>query len=232
MNPDFPTEAVPERPVYITLVITCHNRARFIDRAIRSCLSQLILRKDIEIIVVDDHSTDNSLDIIKEFHNDVRLFVNDRNRGVAYASNVGLENARGEYWMRVDADDFLNAYACAFMGGILDENPEISMVYCDHYRVDEHGAKISKIRLNTHEALYEHGAGVLFRTAALREIGGYDVSLRNCEDYDLLLRLMRANHEGYYLPVPLYRYYIHGENITLGEDRQAFREMVEKKHGV
>ena len=134
--------------------------------------------------------------------------------------------------MRVDADDFLNAYACAFMGTILDENPGIDFVYCDHYRVDEQGAKISKIRLDNENALFEHGAGVLFRTAALREVGGYDADLRNCEDYDLLLRLKQKGRQGYYLPVPLYRYYIHGQNMTLGADREAYRKIVEKKHGV
>lgn len=222
----------PDHRVYITLVITCFNRDRFIDRAIRSCLTQLILRKDIEIIVVDDHSTDDSLKMIREFHSEVRLFVNDRNRGVAHASNIGLQHARGEYWMRVDADDFLNSYASSFMGSILDENPDVDFVYCDHYRVDEKGVKISKVRLDTQQALFDHGAGVLFRTSILREIGGYDEGLRNCEDYDLLLRLINAGRRGYYLPVPLYRYYIHGENMTLRDDRQTFRAIVEDKHGV
>ena len=134
--------------------------------------------------------------------------------------------------MRVDADDFLNMYACAFMGGLLDENEDIDFVYCDHYRVDVHGVKISKVRLDHEEALYEHGAGVMFRTEVLRAIGGYDESLRNCEDYDLLVRLKKAGHKGYYLPYPLYRYYIHGDNITLDKERKRLREAVRKRHGL
>ena len=124
-----------------SLVITNYNRERFIDRAIRSCLMQIILRRPIEIIVVDDASTDGSLDIIREFSHDVQVFEQDRNQGVAAASNVGLANASGRYWMRVDADDFLNTYACAFLGSILDENPDIDFVYCDHHRVDLRGVK-------------------------------------------------------------------------------------------
>lgn len=218
--------------VNITLVITNYNREKYIDRAIRSCLSQLVLRRTIEVIVVDDNSTDGSADVIKEFESEIRSFSNDRNLGVAASSNVGLRHAHGVYWMRVDADDFLNAYAAAFMASILDENPDFSFVYCDHYRVDKRGAKVEKIKLNSREALFEHGAGVLFRTEALREIGGYDDSLRNCEDYDLLLRLKKTGHEGYYLPIPLYRYYIHGENITLSQNRSEYRRKVEEKHGV
>jgi glycosyltransferase involved in cell wall biosynthesis len=213
-----------------SLVITNYNREQFIDRAIRSCLMQIVLRRAIEVIVVDDASTDASIDIIREFSNDVRLIRQDTNQGVAAASNVGLEAARGHYWMRVDADDFLNTHACAFLGSILDENPEVDFVYCDHHRVDVRGVKISRVRLDTDEALYEHGAGVLFRTERLRELGGYDPVLRNAEDRDLLMRLRAEGSQGYYLPVSLYRYYIHGDNISLGEDREAYRSMVTDRH--
>ena len=118
------------------------------------------------------------------------------------------------------------------MAALLDENPDIAFVYCDHYRVDKRGFKTSKVRLDNEDALFAHGAGIMFRTSVLKEIEGYDESLRNCEDYDLLLRLRKQGHKGYYLPIPLYRYYIHGENITLQADRQTFRQIVEKKHGI
>ena len=215
-----------------TLVITNYNKARFVDRAIRSCLMQLVFRRNIEIIVVDDASTDDSMKILREFDSEIRLFENEKNKGVAHASNLALANSNGEYWMRVDADDFLNMYACAFMGSLLDENSDLDFVYSDHYRVDVHGAKISKVRLDTDEALYEHGAGVLFRTDVIREIGGYDDSLRNCEDYDLLYRLKQSGRKGHYLRVPLYRYYIHGENMTLTDERQQFKKIVKDKHGI
>ena len=215
-----------------SLVITNYNRAQFLDRAIRSCTSQILFRTPFEIIVVDDASTDESASILSEFSPDIRTFVNDENRGVAYASNVAIKEATGEYWMRVDADDFLNQFACSYMGAILDENPEIDFVYCDHFRVDIRGVKISKVRLNNEKVLNEHGAGVMFRTERLRDAGGYDESLRNCEDYDLLVRLKKNGCKGYYLPVPLYRYYIHGDNITLTKERQEYRKLVEKRHGI
>jgi len=211
-------------------VIANYNRAQFLDRAIRSCTTQLLFRTPFEIIVVDDASTDSSLDIIKEFQSDIRSFVHDKNLGVASTSNKAIKEATGTYWMRVDADDFLNHYACALMGMVLDENPDVDFVYCDHYRVDIRGVKISKVKLDTEEQLLEHGAGVLFRTDLLREVGGYDESLKNCEDYDLLLRLKANGAKGYYLPVPLYRYYIHGENMTLTPARQHFKNVVKRKH--
>ena len=215
-----------------SLVITNYNRAEFLDRAIRSCTNQLLFRTPYEIIVVDDASTDGSRGILEEFGSDIRTFYNSENLGVANASNLAIAESSAEYWMRVDSDDFLNQYACSYMGAILDENPDIDYVYCDHYRVDVRGIKVSKVKLDSDEMLYEHGAGVLFRTARLREIGGYDDSLRNCEDYDLMLRLQKSGAKGYYLPVPLYRYYIHGENMTLTTERQILRAAVRERHGL
>ena len=134
-----------------SLVITNYNRAEFLDRAIRSWTNQLLFRTPYEIIVDDDASTDDSKGILDEFKHDVRVFYNQENQGVAHASNVAIEQATGEYWMRVDADDFLNQYAYSYMGSILDENPDIDFVYCYHYRVDVRGVKVSKVRLDNDE---------------------------------------------------------------------------------
>jgi len=215
-----------------SLIITNYNRSKFIDRAIRSCVNQIIFRTEYEIIVVDDASTDNSVDIIKEFSSSIKLLENDTNRGVAYSSNIGLENAQGEYWMRVDSDDFLNEFACYCMASILDENDDIDFVYCDHYRVDVYGVKIEKVRLLDNEKLYEHGAGIMFRKKVLDEIGGYDSSLRNAEDYDLLVRILQAGYNGYHLPMPLYRYYIHGGNMTLTNEREKYVNKVKEKYDI
>lgn len=216
----------------LSLVITNYNRAAFLDRSIRSCVGQILFRVPFEIIVVDDASTDGSVELLSEFGPDLITVFNETNLGVAASSNRGLETATGEYFMRVDADDFLNQFASAFMMEVLDTNPEIDFVYCDHYRVDVRGVKISKVRLDNDDALFEHGAGVMFRSQLLRDIGGYDDTLSNCEDYDLLVRIKQGGYRGFYLPVPLYRYYIHGENLTLGPDREAARRAVRERHGL
>ena len=211
--------------MYQSFIILNHNRAEFIDRAIRSCLGQLFFRKEFEIIVVDDNSTDNSLDVISEIKN-------KRKMGVGFCSNQALKISRGEYWMRVDSDDFLNSMAGPFTSMILDENKNISFVYNDYYKVDMKGAKIERIRLDNDETRFEYGAGVNFRTSILKKNGGYNSKLKNCEDYDLLIRLHLKKIKGYYLPIPLYRYYIHGKNITLNKERQKIKEQLKKTYGI
>ncbi len=218
--------------IYQTFVILNHNRAKFIDRAIRSCLGQMYFRKSFEIIVIDDNSNDNSLEIISEFKKEIKLIKNQKRMGVGYCSNQALKISRGKYWMRVDSDDFLNSMAGPVTSMILDENINISYVYNDYYKVDLNGAKIEKISLKNIETRLEYGAGVNFRTSILKKIGGYNSKLNNCEDFDLLMRLEQKKNKGFYLPIPLYRYYIHGKNITLKKERELIKDKLKRKYGI
>ena len=217
--------------IKFSLVITNYNRAEFLGRAIRSCLMQLVLHQRVEVLVVDDGSTDNSLKVLQEFSHDIKMFALKVNSGVATASNTGLKHATGKYWMRVDADDYLSMYSCAFMGAVLDNNDEVGFVYGDHFRLDVGAENKTRVSLADDEMLFEHGAGVLFRTDLLKSVGGYDEKLRNCEDRDLLYRLKNAGVVGHHIPVPLYRYYIHGKNISRSMDRDKYKAMVESKNG-
>jgi len=218
--------------MYQSYIILNHNRAEFIERAIRSCLGQLFFRKEFEIIVIDDNSTDNSLEIISEFKNEIKLIKNKKQKGVGYCSNQALDLAKGKYWMRVDSDDFLNAYSGPISSMILDDNPDISFVYSDYFKVDVRGVKIEKIKLDSEKKRLEYGAGVNFRKSVLNDVNGYDSSLQNCEDYDLFLRLKKLNYKGFYLPIPLYRYYIHGKNITLKKQREIIKRKVIARHEI
>ena len=218
--------------VKFSLVITNYNRAEFLARSIRSCLLQLILHQKIEVLIVDDGSTDGSKAVLNEFNDEVDIISLETNQGVAAASNVGLKHAKGKYWMRVDADDYLSMHACAFMGAVLDNNDDIGFVFGDHIRLEDQGTDKERVSLADEETLFEHGAGVLFRTEILRSIGGYDESLLNCEDRDLLYRMKRSGVVGYHIPVPLYRYYIHGKNISRNVDRRYYKEIVESKNDV
>lgn len=216
----------------ISIVITNYNREKFINRAVNSCLSQLLTNVRVETIVVDDNSTDASLKQLEKFGEKIKIINHKKNKGVAAASNTGLMACNGKYFMRVDSDDFISAYICQILFMLIEANPEYDFVYCDHVRVDEIGRREELIRLNNQETLYKHGAGILFRKSILFDIGLYDENLRNAEDYDLLIRLQKAQKKGFYLPLPLYRYYIHGENMTLNEDRNSYEKIVRDRHGV
>jgi glycosyltransferase involved in cell wall biosynthesis len=212
-----------------SVIITNHNNGKFIGRCIRSCLKQSL--KNYEIIVVDDASTDNSADIIKSFDKINPIFL-DKNVGQAEASNIGVKKAMGSLIIRVDSDDYINENTLLFMSEILLNNPDIGFVYSDYFIVNEKEEKIKRLNIETIKDLYTHGAGIMFRKINLEAIGLYDPQLRHAEDYDLLIRYFK-NFDGYHLKIPLYRYRQHKGNITkvVGE-RNEYRKMVEKKHGL
>jgi teichuronic acid biosynthesis glycosyltransferase TuaG len=87
----------------ISVVIPNHNRSEYVAEAINSILNQTY--KDIEIIVVDDCSTDSSMDILTWYGKKITLLRNNKNMGIAYTRNRGLKEAKGEYIAVMDSDD-------------------------------------------------------------------------------------------------------------------------------
>ena len=200
----------------ITIAILNFNRERYIDRAIRSCLDQVLFNKSIEIIILDDCSNDNSYLKILDYktNKNIKIFRNRKNYGIGFSSQKCLKYSRGKYFMRVDSDDFLNKYAVNDMAKILDNNKEFSFVCSDHFRVNEDGKKQKLVKLNTLNKIKNHGAGILFRHKDLLSVGGFNSKLKEAEDYDLITKLIKKNKKYFYLPIPYYRYFIHETNIS------------------
>jgi glycosyltransferase involved in cell wall biosynthesis len=204
----------------ISLIILNYNRANYLDRSLRSCADQIIFNKQSEILLLDDGSTDNSIQIAKSQKiPNLRIIKNKKNKGIGFSSNRALKNINGEFFIRVDSDDFLSKHACELMSGILIENKNLAYVCCDHYRVDARGLVLEKVKLNTISKIKNHGAGIMFRKSAVKKVGGYNKNLLICEDYDLIARLNKK-YNGFYMPMPLYRYYQHDKNISKKKGRK------------
>ena len=206
----------------VSIIITCYNKGKFIDRAIRSCLA---LRHEFfhtNVVVVNDCSTDNSEQVIRRFNDKIEIINLTENHGVAAASNIGIAALNCDYWMRVDGDDYISNNALLHMLPILEQNQDFSFVYANHVRVDKLSNVKKYVQLNDLETLYQHGAGVLFRSDIFKNKKIYDESFKNAEDYKLLKGLIDEQHKGFHLPLYLYRYYIHGNNLTMKKDRMQF----------
>lgn len=194
----------------ISVVVTNFNYGHYIRRCLRSLLSQDLDRGRYEIIVVDDHSTDDSLEAIAAFRKagDVAVVVNKKNLGVGGSSRVGVDHARGKYFVRVDADDYVQPPFLSMLYNVLRFCPDYVGVSCDYFLTDN-DERILKV-----QSFQENGlaCGLMLRTSYLERIGSYNLKKKLFEDKDLFTRIDR--NRIFHLEVPLYNYVKHGKSLT------------------
>lgn len=188
----------------VSIVIPAFNAANTLADTLDAVRNQSVT--NLEIIVVDDGSTDGTAAIAARYaRQDKRIqCISVPNGGVASARNVGIEAARAPYVAPVDADDLWHPDKTARQLAVLTARPEVSMVYCSRRNVDERGRVLKTIsratlsgwachRLTTFNAV-GNGSAIMFRKAEALRIGGYDTRLRQrgaqgCEDYLVQVRL-------------------------------------------
>jgi glycosyltransferase involved in cell wall biosynthesis len=210
----------------VSVIVTCYNRERYVSRAIRSAISQRFPRHDFEVIVVDDHSTDHSRDIIRDFGDEVIPIFLKRNLGMAAARNTGIRRARGRCVIHLDSDDYMHDEMLAVTYMHLMMNPDWHAAACDYYLVDT-----NERHLERHSALVSPIAcGILFRKDVLVDIGLYDPRMRLAEDEELRLRFEKHHKIGY-IALPLYRYTKHDGNMSSNAKQlEHYRRKMARKH--
>jgi glycosyltransferase involved in cell wall biosynthesis len=202
----------------VAIVMAAYNEERFVERALRSCLTQSVPRSLYQVIFVDDGSTDATLKIARQFEPDVTILVNERNRGLPASINRAIRSAKARFVVRVDADDYVHIDFLRILYLFLDLNTYMEAVACDYYLVDEHETKIQRVNCLEHAI----GCGVMFRKERLIDIGLYDESFLMAEDLDLRLRFAKR-WPIHRVELPLYRYRMHDANMTNAHrEYQAF----------
>lgn len=214
----------------VSIGIINFNNEKYLERAIRSCQNQYRSSQNLELIVVDDNSTDNSVDLMQQFEGSITIFRNSQNMGAGYSSQRSLLESSGKYFMRVDSDDYISQLTTALFTSFLEENPMYDFVFGNLMKVDSLGRKIGKIDMSNQDNLINHGAGIMFRRAKLLEIGGYNSELRHGEDIDLMLRILRNRIKGMHFPVSLYRYYFHGSNKSQSMEHEKAKVDLRRKY--
>lgn len=202
----------------VTVYIPAHNYGRFLDAAIQSVLKQTM--EDWELIVINDGSTDDTSEILAPYgtHPKIRI-IEQENKGLNFTNNIALRIARGEYLMRLDADDFLDENILLVLSHVLDTKPGVGLVYPDYYHVDEDGEIIEIVRRQKIGGevdlldLPAHGACTMIRKQVLLEIGGYFEEF-SCQDgYGMWLKFIER-HRPYNVNLPLLYYRQHGESLS------------------
>lgn len=195
----------------ISVVIPSFNYGRFLGEAIESALSQTL--SPVEIIVVDDGSTDDSRDVAKRYP--VRL-IEQENAGVSAARNRGAGEAKGDYLVFLDADDVLEpTYLARCWDALRTASPDVAYAYTQMRHFGDcseiyESAPFSKQRVLDGNLV---NVSALVRRAAFEKVGGFDEDARlGLEDADLWVRLLERGHTGIFVEEPLLRYRRHGQS--------------------
>ena len=200
----------------VTVIIPSFNREKTIKRAVNSVLNQTY--KDIEVIVVDDCSTDKTLDVLKSINdNRLKVYKLDENSGACVARNFGIEKAKGEYIAFQDSDDewlpeklekqmiaFGKDFDVVFCAFNLIDN-----TYRDVYPVLTDGIVQRKTLL---EKSYVSTQTLIARRECFDKIK-FDPQMPRLQDYDLVIRLSKI-FSFYFLSEPLVNMYIQNDSIS------------------
>lgn len=200
-----------------------YNGERYLPKALDSLLAQTL--RDIELVIVDDASTDGTVTILEAYASkDDRITVvrNEENRRLAASLNRGLERCRAPLVARADADDVYAPERLARQDSFMGAHPEVGVLGCGYHRVGSDGRRLGSISPPTDHStirarqLFMNSflhPGVVFRTEAVRAVGGYDVAFWTAQDSDLWARL-RDRTRFANLPAPLVSYRVHESSIV------------------
>lgn len=203
----------------VSVIVAAHNEERFIGRCLRSLVAQQFPRDKYDVIVVDDGSTDKTETILDTFADEVKVLRNQENLGLPASLNKAITSTRSKFVVRVDADDYVNAAFLEVLYLFLAENPQFDAAACDYLLVDDREEVIGR-----RDAMKEPIAcGIMFRTEQLIDIGLYDETFLRHEDRDLRVRFL-DRYSIHHVPLPLYRYRRHEENITNDVEAMAHHE--------
>ena len=194
----------------ISVLITSYNYGTLIERAVDSALGQTASADLYEVIVVDDGSTDDTIARLARYRPAIRL-IETPHGGLPAACNAGLAAVRGEFFVRLDADDELEPHAVAMLFAASSMVPaDVGVICPDLTEVLPDGA--TRYRPVALDNIYSMEAiGLLFRSNAVRDAGGYRPFF--WEEHDLMIRL-RRRFDARHLPCSVYRYYKHSASMT------------------
>lgn len=221
----------------VSVITPAYNAGKYISEAIDSVLAQTC--RDVECIVVDDGSTDQTKEIVRGYGDRVR-YVHQANSGRSAARNRGIALATGRYIAFLDADDCLAPEKLAEQADFLENHPEFDVVYSRvvYFEEGQEHSSYSVRRIAPTgdilpDLLYGNFITVhapLFRKSAVEGVGGYDPALSRYEDWDFFLRLAVAGARFGFLDRCHSYVRVHGENTIRDKVRmfEAKLQVAEK----
>ena len=219
-----------------SIIVPSFNKAEYTMKTVRSLLAQTY--KNYEIIVVDDGSSDDTLQLLSIFDRKISL-IEANHGGASSARNLGILHSEGEYIAFVDCDDEWYPHMLSKSIEFLENDPDLGFVFSNVDYIDCEGRIIGRHKVKKysgniyHKLILENficNSSVVVRRSCLERVGYFDESIFVPADWDLWLRLARVYKAGY-LKETLVKYRTHQSYILVNVD-QTHRESMEvlKRH--
>ncbi|MCJ7658159.1 MAG: glycosyltransferase family 2 protein [Anaerolineales bacterium] len=226
----------------ISVIMPVYNTEKYVSQAIESILIQTY--RDLELIIIDDASTDDSLKILRSYEKRdprIRILTNDSNQGISRARNLGLQLARGEYIAVMDSDDISLPDRFEKQIDYLTANPHVGVVGTNYTLVHENGIahRTSKLVESSSQIWWmmffssavAHATAMMRRSIFIDKKIKYDERYSCAVDYDLFFQIMH-DYPMANLPESLFLYRQHDQNIskTNQSEQQAYDAVITRSH--
>ncbi|MFF4020401.1 glycosyltransferase family 2 protein [Streptomyces sp. NPDC001843] len=223
----------------VSVVVPCHDYARYLPDAVSSVLAQTF--EDWELVVVDDGSTDNTVEVTEGLiarHPDRRIrLLRQANAGVSAARNTGIEAAAGRYILPLDADDMIAPTMLEKTVAALDSDPQVAIASTDVFTFtdDDLPPQVMPLPAYSRELLLQRLIMFycsLYRREAWQTVGGYDEKMRAGEDWDFWIGCAEHGFDAYHIHEPLFgaRNKDTGLHVEAAENDLAIRARIVANH--
>lgn len=209
----------------VSVIIPVYNQEKYIKECVDSVIDQDYA--NIEIILVDDGSTDKTPDILKGYGDEI-TYIRQENQGPAVAVNNGIKSAHGSLICWLGSDDLYLHSKVESQVNLLQKDQSLAVVYSDYIMIDSYGNEIKKVQVPypppekfARTLLirnFINGSTVMMRKECLDKVGYYDESLRADPDGDMWFRTLRHGYKFGHIPEPLVKYRWHQSNISHNYD--------------
>ena len=211
---------MPTQPL-VSVLMPCFNAGQYLYSSISSVLNQTY--SNLELIVVDDGSTDSSLAVASCFNDDrVRVIKNETNLGIVTSRNIGISHAKGELLACLDADDIALPERIELQVKFMSEDPELALLGSSAYLIDESGVVFDAADVpETHGDICRNilrgnsiiHSSVMMRANIVKLLGGYVKDYSLAEDYALWIKIA-SGYKVSNLPERLVKYRVHSSQIS------------------
>jgi glycosyltransferase involved in cell wall biosynthesis len=219
---------------HFSIVIPSYNHSKYLPDAIKSSIEQTY--ENIQIIVINDGSTDNTSEVVKPFLEKI-TYIEVKNRGLSAARNLGIYHSKGDYIIPLDADDMISPLYCEDAAKLI-ETTDADVIYPDMQIFGDFSQRvpmpdlISKEQLAANNPIHHTYA---VRKSVLMDCGGYNPKMTfGWEDYELNMELFERGAAFARLPSAYFMYRRHGKSMVdecnEPDKKKYLEDMLRKLH--